>query len=231
MGLAFDSIEPVVYPIAMALLKSGMERFWIAGKIYKYFGDKYDIPNNELNTAMIDLSITCAETDLKNTLNAFAYNNIVKPFEEEILNICFKDKEEINFFKDLLETDNILNYLFLFDFRDEKIKRKEFNKQYKRIMKYLIEYYGKKCLLKTTPQCNINDGIHIDHLIPLSTNLINKKIRNIEKEFGKKVKTQSFGSNDIRNLIITCKHCNNNKKNRFLTKEKYKDLIDKKKIF
>ena len=231
MGLAFDSIEPRVYPIAMALLKSGMERHWVAGKIYKYFGNIYDIPNNELNAAMIDLSITGAETDLKNTLNAYAYTTIENPFDKEILNICFKDEEEIKFFQELLETDNILNYLYLFDFRDEKIKRKEFTKQYKKIMKYLIEYYGKNCLLKTTPQCNIDDGIHIDHLIPISTNLLNKKIRNIERDFGKKAKTQSFGSNDIRNLIITCKHCNENKKNKFLTKEKYKELIDKGKIF
>jgi hypothetical protein len=61
MGLAFDAIEPEIVPVALELFKSGMERYQVAGKIYKQFGERWGVPENELNTAMIDLSISCAE--------------------------------------------------------------------------------------------------------------------------------------------------------------------------
>ena len=66
MGLAFDAIELVVYPVAMGLSKSGMERYHVTGEIFYLFGTKYDIPENKLNTAMIYLSITCVEKDYIN---------------------------------------------------------------------------------------------------------------------------------------------------------------------
>ncbi|GHV48420.1 hypothetical protein FACS1894181_04080 [Bacteroidia bacterium] len=65
MGLAFDAIEPDVYSAAMELLKKGMDRYLVAGHIFKQFGRIYGVPEDELNTAMIDLSITCAETDYR----------------------------------------------------------------------------------------------------------------------------------------------------------------------
>lgn len=65
MGLAFEAIKPVVYPVALELFKKGMERYNVAGEVFYKFGKRYDVPKNKLNTAMIDLSITCAESDLK----------------------------------------------------------------------------------------------------------------------------------------------------------------------
>jgi len=66
MGLAFDAILPEVYPVAYKLFEEGFERHWVVSKIFKQFGEKYRVPENEIDTAMIDLSISCAETDYKN---------------------------------------------------------------------------------------------------------------------------------------------------------------------
>jgi len=68
MGLAFEAIYPEVYPVAYKLFEEGMERHWVAGKIFLQFETQFNIPKNELNTAMIDLSISCAENDFKNNL-------------------------------------------------------------------------------------------------------------------------------------------------------------------
>ena len=65
MGLAFDAIEPVVYPVAYELFESGMERHWVAGHIFKKFGKMYYATEDEVSAAMIDLSISCAEKDYK----------------------------------------------------------------------------------------------------------------------------------------------------------------------
>ena len=65
MGLAFEAINPDIFPVALKLFKSGMDRFHVAGKIFKQFGKKWDVPENELHTAMIDLSITEAESCVK----------------------------------------------------------------------------------------------------------------------------------------------------------------------
>jgi len=46
MGLAFDAINPDIFPVALELFKSGMERYEITGEIFKRFGEKWDIPNN-----------------------------------------------------------------------------------------------------------------------------------------------------------------------------------------
>jgi len=66
MGLAFDAIEPIVYPVAYELFESGMERHWVAGHIFKKFGKRCHATEDEVSAAMIDLSISCAERDYKN---------------------------------------------------------------------------------------------------------------------------------------------------------------------
>ena len=68
MGLAFEAIYPQVYPVALKLFSEGMERHWVASKIFKQFGEKYNVPEREIDTAMIDLTISCAENDFKNKL-------------------------------------------------------------------------------------------------------------------------------------------------------------------
>lgn len=76
MGLTFDAIHPEVYPVAYKLFESGMKRHWVAGEIFKQFGPQYGVPESDLDTAMIDLSISCAENDYKNKLpqNTTGYN-------------------------------------------------------------------------------------------------------------------------------------------------------------
>ncbi|GHT11395.1 hypothetical protein AGMMS4956_04360 [Bacteroidia bacterium] len=67
MGLALDAIEPVVYPVARDLFETIMQRHWVAAYIFKQFGERFHIPESEVNTAMIDLCITYAEKDFKNS--------------------------------------------------------------------------------------------------------------------------------------------------------------------
>ena len=92
MGLAFDAIEPVVYPVAYKLFERGMKRYHVAGKIFKEFGKYYDVPENEINTAMIDLSITCAEKDYEKSKQEDNRNfslsevkELIDDFSEKIL--------------------------------------------------------------------------------------------------------------------------------------------------
>jgi len=56
----------------------------------------------------------------------------------------------------------------------------------------------------------------VDHYIPLSTNELNKKLRNLKAEPGKKVKSQSFGSNDLDNFTLACSRCNGFKKHKII---------------
>lgn len=140
----------------------------------------------------------------------------------------FEDQE---FFKKLLNIENQeidIEFDNFFDFRDPKDKRREFNQIRNKILENLISKYGVKCMLKLAC-CNLNSGIAVDHLIPLSTNKLNKKIRNLKPEDGKKVQTQSFGSNHIDNLIISCKNCNNHKKHIILDSNKIREIIREKK--
>lgn len=149
------------------------------------------------------------------------------------MGIEFEHNEDKDFFKNLLcdENENIEKYSFLFNFSDPRIKRREFTKKYNKILKYLLDYYGNVCQLNIDMKCNVDDGIVVDHIIPISSNKLNKVLRKMNKEPGKKIRTQSFGSNDIKNLIISCKKCNSTKQNGFLDKEKYKKLIDFNKSF
>ncbi len=103
----------------------------------------------------------------------------------------------------------------LFDFRDARIKRKEFNRVRNILFQELKKRYGITCMLALTC-CNSDSGFVIDHIIPLSTNQLNKELRNIKANTGKKVIAQSFGSNHFDNLVIACNTCNNSKKHKIL---------------
>lgn len=144
------------------------------------------------------------------------------------MNFEFSEDEE--FFRKLLCKDkNVLNsYLYLFDFREPKIKRSEFLSIRGKVLKNLIDNYGQKCMLKYPNRCT-NSKFVIDHLIPLSSNKLNKILRDILAEKGKKVKTQSFGSNHINNLILACSECNSFKKHKFLDKEDISRILELKK--
>lgn len=134
----------------------------------------------------------------------------------------FEFVEDKNFFEKLLcdSTSAIDSFNHFFDFRPVAVKRQEFNRLRKGLFFDLAQNYGKDCFLKYPDLCDISSGLAVDHLIPLSTNQLNKLLRNLKPEPGKKVKTQSFGSNHIDNLVIACNNCNNHKKHRLLDREK-----------
>ena len=143
--------------------------------------------------------------------------------------IEFRSEQEKQYFTDLLCSDgeSIDDYSYLFDFREPIEKRVEFNKKRKKILEYLLEVEGTDCILHFE-NCDLSYGYNVDHIIPLSSNVINKHIHKIPAEKGKKVKTASYGSNDIYNFGITCKKCNNHKMHRFLTKEEMREILDNK---
>jgi len=68
MGLAFEAIYPKVYPVAYELFEKGLERHFVAGKIFKQFGKEWGGLEFGINIEMIDLSISCAENDFKDNL-------------------------------------------------------------------------------------------------------------------------------------------------------------------
>lgn len=103
-----------------------------------------------------------------------------------------------------------------FDFRDPKIKRIEFNLLRPKLFQELVDRDGLKCQLRIHPDCNKTAVFQVDHVVPLSTNELNKKIRHVKRTAWRKVPAQSFGSNNIKNLIIACKRCNAFKKHRLI---------------
>jgi len=78
MGLAFEAIYPEVYPVAYELFKSGMERHFIAGKIFKQFSKNWGGLEYGINIEMIDLTISCAENDFKNNLEKGSSGRMVE---------------------------------------------------------------------------------------------------------------------------------------------------------
>ncbi|NCB21061.1 MAG: HNH endonuclease [Clostridia bacterium] len=132
----------------------------------------------------------------------------------------FQYKSDYNYFlKKLANGDKILfekKFSKMFDFRSPLIKRKEFNLIRNKVYKELILKYGEKCQLNLCPDCGEIKKFDVDHFIPLSTNKLNKLLRNLKPEVGKKVASQSFGSNDVSNLRIACKRCNSFKKHKII---------------
>lgn len=129
----------------------------------------------------------------------------------------FEHDEDAQFFAGLLSNGKVdelyRNFFYLFDFCSVGIKRKEFRKQYKNLYAILNDRDKGTCQL-SLPGCLIDKELQIDHKIPLSSNVLNKKLRQTKALQHKKVKTQSIGSNDIQNLILACRMCNGNKKHR-----------------
>lgn len=139
----------------------------------------------------------------------------------------FAYPEDEVFFHALLcdEGESLSQYMHLFDFRLPDLKRAEFNAARAKILVHLIERSGAICQLKLLDNCDITSGIVVDHVVPLSSNQLNKTLRNMEAPKGKKVPTQSFGSNHHDNLIIACNICNNHKKHRILQRADMKRLL------
>ena len=142
----------------------------------------------------------------------------------------FKYPEYEQFFRDLLceVGEDLSKYASLFDLREPpNVKRRELTRQkYKRAWNQLEEKYGRICQLQFVEGCEIHNPVAIDHVIPLSSNVLNKHLRKSKPLVaGKKVPTESFGSNDISNLVLACAKCNSNKKHRFLDRERMRRIL------
>ena len=125
----------------------------------------------------------------------------------------FEFQEDRDFFQDLFESlGGVDKFEDLFDFADPSEKRKAFGSIRNRVYEELVAEYGDVCMLKYHAECN-DKAEQVDHLIPLSSNNLNKSIRKIKGVNGKKTPTQSFGSNGKRNFVISCARCNAAKKN------------------
>jgi len=105
-------------------------------------------------------------------------------------------------------------YQQYFDFRDPQVKRTEFNKIKSDIKNQLTERYGNQCMLAYPELCTGGNSLVLDHFIPLSSNILNKTLRHLPPQKGKKVPTQSFGSNHPDNFALACPRCNAFKKHR-----------------
>lgn len=108
-------------------------------------------------------------------------------------------------------------FMFQFDFNDPATKRNAFDKLKGIMMTEVLKSKEKRCELKLVSDCN-DEKLVLDHMIPLSSNELNKHLRKMSAPSGKKVPSQSFGSNHPSNLILACEACNNFKKHRFIRK-------------
>ena len=137
--------------------------------------------------------------------------------------MIFKYEDDKQYFVELL--GDFYSELF-FDFRLPEIKRKEFKKIRNRFYENLKNNFGECCQLEYHNICDKTSGFAIDHLIPLSSNELNKKIRKIKpKDKNHKVVSESYGSNEICNLIIACNKCNNHKKHRIIDKKRLHRIL------
>jgi 5-methylcytosine-specific restriction endonuclease McrA len=134
----------------------------------------------------------------------------------------FEYPEDEQFFASLLaggsKEELREKFLHRFDFREPSLKRTVFDKL-KRLVKEEMTQEGRvKCELHLVADCD-SQNLVLDHIIPLSSNELNKHLRKITAPQGKKVPAQSFGANHRENFLVACAKCNNFKKHRFIKKE------------
>ena len=132
--------------------------------------------------------------------------------------IEFEFLEDRLFFETLFrEVGPLDSWAHLFDFTHQDQKRAVFNKLRNQAFSKLMDRPEPICHLAYPEICTVIPEA-IDHIIPLSSNILNKR-RGAEAKPGKKVKTQSIGSNHPHNFALACARCNNHKKHRFLEPE------------
>ncbi|TAK56753.1 hypothetical protein EPO17_03770 [Patescibacteria group bacterium] len=139
----------------------------------------------------------------------------------------FEFKEDRDFFKRLIcqDGESFDRYLQLFDFRSPIVKRKEFNARRRGLLAMLQLKHGRGCMLAYPGTCDDASGFSVDHIIPLSSNVLNKRLRALAPKPGKKVEAQSLGSNHPLNLVLACNNCNGHKKHRLLDWGKLRELL------
>lgn len=133
--------------------------------------------------------------------------------------IDFEFPQDKEFFDELfIEFGGVEKFPELFDFSEPKTKRDAFSKIRAQIFAELKGQFGDICMLNSHKDCS-QQAENVDHFIPLQSNVLNKKIRNLVRELPKKVPSQSFGSNHKLNLVLACSRCNGHKLNKFPSKE------------
>lgn len=134
----------------------------------------------------------------------------------------FEYPEDEQFFSSLLADGDKerlwAEFMRRFDFREPSLKRTVFDKLKKLVMEEMVQEGRTRCELHLVADCD-NQNLVLDHIIPLSSNELNKHLRKMTAPEGKKVPTQSFGANDRENFLVACAKCNNFKKHRFIKKE------------
>lgn len=133
----------------------------------------------------------------------------------------FQYPEDRNFFINLLangdEKKFEKEFSEYFDFRSHVIKREEFNKTSKKVLAELIEKHDGKCQLRIHPECSTTGVWHPDHIIPLASAELHRKLRHIKNNpDGSKPESVSYGSNHPKNLTLACEKCNLRKKHRII---------------
>jgi hypothetical protein len=124
----------------------------------------------------------------------------------------FEYKEDKIFFQHLFkEFGGLERNHDLFDSSNPFLKRQAFNTIRNKAFRKLQDKFGDTCMLNFHADCT-NSADQVDHLIPLSSNILNKTIRAMKAEKGKKVSAQSLGSNNDRNFVLSCSRCNAAKK-------------------
>jgi len=100
----------------------------------------------------------------------------------------------------------------------------------------LSRQFGARCLLQFAPDCDPAGGLVVDHLIPISSNKLNKRLRAASARRDasgllRKAPPQSFGSNHPRNCVLACHNCNSLKQNGFLDPVTYRRVITEMRAF
>lgn len=134
----------------------------------------------------------------------------------------FQYPEDERFFTFLLGKDAL--FADRFDFSEPTEKRRIFDGLKKQAMDEVAKQERTRCELQLVQDCD-SKKLVLDHIIPLSSNELNKHLRKMIAPQGKKVPTQSFGSNHQSNFLVACEKCNNFKKHRFIKKDDNKWLI------
>jgi hypothetical protein len=127
------------------------------------------------------------------------------------------------FFERMLcrDGETLAIYADLFDLGPVPAKRSAFARIRTARLNQLVERFGRVCMLRFAPDCNVASGLCLDHLVPLSSNKLNRELlaastfHDADGNF-RKAPTESFGSNGSRNLILACTNCNSFKQNKFL---------------
>ena len=136
--------------------------------------------------------------------------------------------EYIPYFQALLcgNGKSLRDFDHLFDDRDPKAKRREFSAGLKRKARAQLERaVGSECQLRIAQNCDPRAATVLDHIIPLSSNVLNKRLKGARGSAGRNAPTESFGSNDLANLTLACRNCNAFKMNKILDAEVIRRLL------